>query len=153
MPELVGVEDRRHRLSSPLALTSARRSGFMSTTGVPSIASSGPHSQLECRDPENGDAVQSQRVRSVGRPRREDPGERTARVAPRVYLQHVASGLVEPGDDEDLVADRDPLEPVCDLRCQLDRRIGRSLAALLGRRLPVLSMERTTPIGFSRYVS
>jgi adenine-specific DNA-methyltransferase len=62
---------------------------------------------------DEGDAVQSQRVRSVGRPRREDPGERTARVAPRVYLQHVASGLVEPGDDEDLVADRDPLEPVC----------------------------------------
>src|SRR5215211_1069531 len=73
-----------------------------------------PDLQLSGRDLESGDAVQAQRVRPVGRPCREDPGERPARVGSRVHPQHVALRLVKPRDDEELVAYLDPFEGLRD---------------------------------------
>ena len=119
----------------------------MSTTGVPSIASSGPTSELEPVDPEHRHAMESDRVRAVGRPRREDAGQGPGLVVARVDLQDAAVGLVQPRQDDQLVADADPLERVRD----------RTAPGGSARRVPLLpcrgasararSDERTTPIG------
>ena len=82
--------------------------------------------------------MKPERVRPIGRARREDSGERPALVVARVHLENVASSLVEPRDDDELVAYVDPPERVRDGRFQFDRRIRCSFVALAGRRCAVL---------------
>jgi len=98
--------------------------------------------------------MEPERVRPIGRPRREDAREQTALVVARVHLEHVAPSLVEPRDGDELVADADPLERVRDGRLQVDRRIP-CLFVALGRRAAARSFsgDRTKPIGFTRYPS
>lgn len=97
----------------------------MSTTGAPSLASSGPTRTRfpECLDT---DGVEAERVRSILRACGKNAGERTPLVIPRVHLQHVAAGLVKPGDDDDLVLDCDPGETLYRRRVNLEPRVGRT---------------------------
>ena len=114
-----------------------RSTGLMSTTGVPSMASSGPTFSLPGA---SSSAVTRWRPRGFGR-----SGDRVANTpvsgrlsSPRgSHLQHVALGLVQPGDDEQLVAQLYALEPFDDRRRQLDPGVRRSLVALTGRRRAV----------------
>ena len=50
-----------------------------------------------------------------------------------MYLQDIALGLVKPGQDDDLLPDRDPVESRQSVLMQFEPRVGRSLAALPGR--------------------
>jgi hypothetical protein len=52
-------------------------------------------------------------------------------------LQNIAPPTVEPGEDEDLVPDLDPMQRLDQIRLEDEPGIGRSLVALLGRRCPV----------------
>src|ERR1700682_6525998 len=93
----------RHRQSE-------ESTGLMSTTGVPSTASQWSHPELVCRDCQNADPVQSQRIRSRWGPRREHARERDTRVASGMYLQDVTARLMQPGDQDDVLACRDALQ-------------------------------------------
>src|SRR5215213_4016210 len=100
--------------------------------------------RLEVRDPqsrsvdvEHSDPVQPDRVRPVRRAGREDAVLAAGGIPARVHLEHVARRAVEPGQHQQLVAGRDPVEPVGDALREHQPRLGRSLVALLGRARPV----------------
>jgi hypothetical protein len=62
--------------------------------------------------------------------------------------QHVPIGPVEPGEDQQLVADLDAPQRIEDLRLKADPRIGRSLVTLLGSGIRV-SQRRLDTADFS----
>jgi hypothetical protein len=92
----------------------------------------GPHGEFAVCNVEHRDWMQSEGIRPVRRPCCEDARERSAGVSSRVRLQNVAAGLVQPSDDDELVADLDPIEAGSDRGRELDPRVGRSLGALVG---------------------
>ena len=93
----------------------------MSTTGVHVDRLERLDLELEPGDPEHGDAVQAQWIRPVGRSRREDAGRKGgSRRHAGALSGDVAPRFVQPGDHEDLVADRDSLERVCKRQLQGD---------------------------------
>jgi hypothetical protein len=49
-----------------------------------------------------------------------------------VHDEHVPVGPVEPGEDQELIADPDALQRIEHLGLELDPRVGRTLIALLG---------------------
>src|ERR1700730_9799504 len=73
--------------------------------------------------------------------RREDPGERTPIVRAGSDVEHVTVGLVKPRQDDDLVANRDTVEPLCQRWAHLEPRIGRALPTLF-RCLPARLQAR-----------
>ena len=123
--------------------------GLMSTTGVPSIASSGPTASSRPSIPSTVTSMQAERVRAIRRRVAKTPvsGARHRRHAdapggrsdpPRAARSRARAG--RPRGSPGARPRR---------RLQDDPRAGRSLAALAWRVLPPQSGERTTPIGFS----
>jgi hypothetical protein len=111
----------------------------MSTTGVPSIASSGPTFNSR---PTISSTVTGCEPSGFGR-----SGDRVAKtpvsgalVSPRGCVFRTSRKLVQPGDDDQLVAGFDPIEPVLHRRHELDPRVGCSFAALI--RCSVAGLER-----------
>src|SRR5262249_42972202 len=74
--------------------------------------------------------MKPERIRPVRRPRREDAGQRVARVASGGALPAPATGLVQPGDDDQLVARANPFERLRSPRVNLEPGIGRALRSL-----------------------
>ena len=78
--------------------------GLTSTIGVPSRAS---RSRTRIRRPSTEtirDAVQSDRIGTVGRARVEHALLGVSRIASRVHCQYVAAGAIEPGQHDDVRA-------------------------------------------------
>ena len=94
------------------------------------------HLELEPVDPADRDAMEPERVRPIGRPRREHARQRSARVVARVDLQDVSLRLVQPGHDDQLVAHADAVQRVRVGRRQDDQRVGRTLTPLPRRVRP-----------------
>ena len=89
----------------------------------------------------NGDGMKSERVRAVGRARGEHAPEPFATVVSRMDFEHFAMALVQPGDDEELVAYRDAAQSCRRPRINLEpsggsafRPLARSFVAVLERR-------------------
>jgi hypothetical protein len=51
--------------------------------------------------------MESYRVGAIGRPRREHPRQRDLESSTRMHLKHVASRVVQPRQNDKLVASRD----------------------------------------------
>src|SRR4030095_8503089 len=66
-----------------------------------------PDAQPQPVDGAYGDGMQTERIRPIRRPRREDAGDRIARIRPRPHLVDVAASSIQPGNDQQLVAGRD----------------------------------------------
>jgi hypothetical protein len=66
-----------------------------------------------------------------------------------MHLEDVAPCLVEPGDDDQLLASLDPVETVEEFGYDLDRAVGGSLVPLSGASARSTSSDRMTPIGWS----
>lgn len=79
------------------------------------------------------DAMKPDRVWPVGRARGEHPGEREAFVVPGVHLQDRPVGLMQPREDDQLSAGRDPVQRRRELRIDLEGRLGAALERLTGR--------------------
>ena len=77
--------------------------------------------------------MEPQRIRPVGRPRGEDSGERIAGVRSRVDLKHVTLALMEPGDDDDLVARGQKVQSVGRPGMHFEPCIGCAFRSLLRR--------------------
>jgi hypothetical protein len=60
-----------------------------------------------------------------------------AGIVARPGLQHVALAAVEPGEDEDLVADLDPVQGLNQIGLEDDPRLGRPLVSLLRSVRPI----------------
>jgi GGDEF domain-containing protein len=84
------------------------------------------------------DPVESDRVGPVRRARREHAGGRSRGVAARMDDERVAVRAIEPGEEEQLIARRDPPQALEHLRLEDEPRVRRPLVALLGRRLQVV---------------
>ena len=56
-------------------------------------------------------AVQADRIGPIRGSRREHATDRECRVAPGMQLQHIAPRLVKPSEDDDLLPNRDPIDP------------------------------------------
>ena len=82
--------------------------GLTSTTGVPSSASRPLTRSAQPVDREHRDAVQADRVRAVRGAGVEHALLGAGEVAARVHAQDVAARAVEPGEQQQLVAGRDP---------------------------------------------
>lgn len=82
--------------------------------------------------------MKSQRIWPVGRPGREDAGQRIAQLGSWMDLESPAMRLVEPGDDEDFVANRETMQTVCGPRVYLEPGVRRAFRALPRRLLPIL---------------
>jgi hypothetical protein len=72
-------------------------------------------------------------VRSVRRARRENSSQGHSPIAARMYLQNVASSLVEPGDEDDFVTGCNTLQSLCKGLSNVHPCVGRSFPALSGR--------------------
>src|SRR5262249_6748816 len=82
-------------------------------------------------------AVQSDRIRTVGRARAEDTLQRPRGVSARVHTQDVATCPVKPGYDEDVVGRTKILEPLHHLRLEDQPSRRGAFVGLPGRRLDV----------------
>src|SRR5262249_19747151 len=99
-------------------------------------------------EPRAGDLVDShamkpQWVRPILRSGGEDTGQWILRVIPRVHLEHVSLRLMQPGDDDDVVA-ADAYECRGKIRFDVKPRVGCALGAL--PRCVVNRMQRRTNI-------
>ena len=83
-------------------------------------------------------------VRTVRRAGGEHAGERERRVAVRMHLEHAAIRLVQPGEEDELVADREMPGGEQDIRRELDPGIRRALVALHRSAAPV-DQDRADP--------
>lgn len=106
----------------------------MSTIGVPSTAS---RSRTATRGPST-DTIRT-RCTPIGfgpglGARAEHAPLGVGRVVARMHAQDVARGEVQPREDDDLVARREPVEAVEHARVEHEPGVRRSLEALLGRR-------------------
>src|SRR5580704_16069576 len=81
--------------------------------------------------------MKPKRIGPVRRPRREDAGERAFWIAARVHLQHIAIPLVEPSDNQNLIADFHAMEPRRSPRFDLNPCVRRALRSLLRRFAPL----------------
>ena len=109
------------------------------------MASSGPTRDPAALDCEDLDAVQADGVRSIRRAGGEDAGDWPGRVAPGVDLEHEAIGLVEPGEDDDLVSGSQPGGRWKDIRLERDPRVRGALAALHRRQRAIAERGDDVP--------
>jgi len=77
------------------------------------------------------------RIGSVWRSRCEDPGQRSFRIAPRVYLKYVALRSVEPCDHYDFVARPDAQQSIGHIRGYFDPCLRSAFVALAGRSVAI----------------
>src|SRR5262245_25414633 len=83
---------------------------------------------FECGD---GDPVDADRVWAVGGAWLEDAGERDVGVSGRVGLEDISVGEVEPGEQDQLVADADAMKRVAEDGLDLEQRFGCALEGLI----------------------
>src|SRR6185503_19947144 len=95
----------------------------------------GPDPEPRAHDAAHGHGVEADRVRPVGRARGEHAVEPVPGIVARVDVEHVALPLVEPGDDDQLVAGLDPEERRLRPRLHLEPGVGGALGALSRRAL------------------
>src|SRR4029434_3103164 len=79
---------------------------------------------LQTGDFENLNAVQAEWIRSVGRSRIKDAGERDICIPPWMQSEHVTPGLMKPGDHDDFLSDRYALQPFGNGRRQVEPCVG-----------------------------
>src|SRR5690242_12729608 len=77
--------------------------------------------------------MDADRVRAVGRAGSEDAGEWDVRVPGRVGLEDVSVGEVEPGEQDEFVADADPMQSVTEGGRDLEHGCGCALEGLVRR--------------------
>ena len=82
--------------------------------------------------------MKSEGIWPVGRPGREDAGQRSAQLGSWMDLKRPAMRLVEPRDDEDFIADRETMETVGGPWVDVEPGVRRAFRALPRRLLPVL---------------
>jgi len=93
----------------------------------------GADPQAMCGDLAHRHSMQANRVRPVRRSRRKHTRQRTARVRTRMNLQYVAFGLMQPGQDNQLVANPNPVKALRREWTHFQPRVRRALRALFGR--------------------
>jgi hypothetical protein len=81
-------------------------------------------------DGEHGDAMQPDRIGPIGRTRREDAGQGIGRIRTRDHLQRLAIGLMQPGEQDDLLPHFQIPDRLDKLRPHLDACVRRALVAL-----------------------
>src|SRR5262245_11255360 len=69
-----------------------------------------------------------------------------------MHFQNIPVTLMQPGDDNYLVTDRDAMEPVRHLRFDFQPGVRRPSSPCLGASLRLRSGERITPIEWSEYL-
>src|SRR5262249_46656003 len=78
-------------------------------------------------------AVQTDRIRPIGRTSCEHPGQRVPNLASRVYLENGSSRLMKPGKNPDLLPGLNSMEALDESRIDLQFSIGRPFPSLAGR--------------------
>src|SRR5262249_39612049 len=78
-------------------------------------------------------AMEAHRVRPVGRSRCEDTRKRIALVPPRVNLEYVASGLMQPRQQDDVITFGEPIKGRSSEGTDLQPGFGSPLRPLFGR--------------------
>ncbi len=96
------------------------------------------------------DGMETERVRPVRGPRRENAGERIPFVGSRVDLKNIAPCTMKPGDDDDLVANGDTLSPSAAHERTSSHASGAPSRPCFGALLRALSADRIVPTGRSR---
>jgi hypothetical protein len=96
----------------------------------------GSYPKTQSRDLVNRHAMEAQRVRSVWRSRREDAGQ-PARAIARIHFQHITRALMQPSDDDDLIAACEAVERIFARGAHLEPRVGRAFIPLPRRTLPL----------------
>jgi hypothetical protein len=92
-------------------------------------------------DIENLYPMQPQGVGTVGRAGGKDSGEGIGSVASGMNLEHVAMSLMQPGDDDDLVANPHPIQAVPISWFDFNESVGSALFGRPGRIFSVLEFR------------
>ena len=95
-------------------------------------------SQTVLGDPAHSDAMKADRIWPVRRSGRKDAGKWAAWVRAWMNLQNVAARQVQPRHDNDVVADRKPVEALDGERMHFEPGVGSAFRTLLGRFAPLL---------------
>lgn len=94
--------------------------------------------------------MQAERIRPVRRTRREHTRQRQLRMRSRMNLKNIPFPLMQPGNDDDFIPCREPLDPRHRERFDVQPNIGAPSEPCFGALLRFLIGDRITPIGRRR---